>query len=513
VSAAGSSPGALAEVGPYVLTRTLGEGALGTTYLAIRRGQESASRWFVLRILHRHLWTDLAATALLLEEARTANRLKHPNVVQVVDTGRAPNGVPYIVMEYAAGPSLAAIATASRLRPDGQRYWCAVLASVLAGVGHAHEARIVHGAITPADIRVNEDGVPKLLGLEASQLRESLEDTFSHRMERQLRYAAPELLRVGGRPGPAADVYAIAVCAWEGLTRRQMFEGLTTAELMRRRMQGQVPSLLDLAPDLAPEVVTALEAALSVDPHARPTVSLLAQSLRLGAAGAQPSDVADWIDALFQVDEDGATRVFGAVFEEPGLRGPFGTPLPLTRTATPTPIATSFRSSRPVPPRAPTVAPPPAAPPAPAPPSPLLSITTGFTMPPMRTLSPASRWAAGGLALALGLGALWWVSRDATGSDIGGILTQARTELEAGQPELALALIGRVRTDDPRWLAEIVRLNSVASHRLEIDRARIDLVKGQLDSAEARVRAALLDYPEEPYALAVLEEIRQAKKK
>jgi serine/threonine protein kinase len=509
VSAAENSSGALAEVGPYTLTRTLGEGGLGTTYLAIRRGQESASRWFVLRILHRHLWTDLAATALLLEEARTANRLKHPNVVQVVDTGRAPNGVPYIVMEYAAGPSLAAIATASRQHPDRQRYWCAILASVLAGLGHAHEARIVHGAITPAEIRINEDGVPKLLGLEASQLRESLEDTLSRHMERQLRYAAPELLRVGGCPGPAADVYAIAVCAWEGLTGRQMFEGATTAELMRRRMQGQVPPLVDLLPDLQPELVTALEAALSLDPAARPTVSALAQVLRQGAAGAQPVDVAEWIDGLFQVGEDGATRVFGAVFEELGPRGPFGTPLPpSTRQSVPTPIATSFRSSRPAP-RAP------ARPPEPPPPPPEARRSHSMTgiRPALRPKPAYARWAAGGLALAAGLGVLWWWSSSASGTDIDGILIQARSELEAGEPELALDLIERIRTDDPRWLAEIVRINSVATHRLEIERARIDLVKGKLDSAEARVRAALLDYPEEPYALAVLEEIRQAKKK
>lgn len=463
------------EVGPYTLVGTLGHGAVGTTHLAVERGRPNA-RHLAIRVPHRHLWSDFAAKLVMFEEARVGQRLRHPNIVQTVAVERAPNGVPYVVMEYASGPSLETLAVASRSRPDRVGPWCWIIACVCDGLDHAHRAGVIHGDLTSADVRVGEDGVPRLLGLEASPLRESMEDTLSNRNERRLRYAGPEMFRVGGRATAATDVYSAAVCLWEGLAGSSMFEGLGTAALMQQRMSGLVPSLRSRAPDVPAELEALLGKALDGDPEQRLSVRAFADGLREWCRGVTEESVADWIDTLFPVAEDGATRVFGRSQDGAVDRSPIraaGWTIPSVPSRTP--------AHRPVP---------------------------GAQAP--------SRWplflggmASGGVVVAVVLAALM----SAPGptelpADDAQVLDEAWAALEIGRSELAIDLISRTDPSDEHLRARAAELEARARRQLEFDLARGDLLRGDDAAALVRIERLLALNPGDREALDIRDALR-----
>src|SRR6185437_13337192 len=98
--------------GRYRLERPLGHGGMATVYLA---QDEELHRPVAIKLLAENLANDAALRERFLREARLAARLSHPNVVSVYDAGETGEGLPYIVMEYVPGRTLAEV---GRIPPD-----------------------------------------------------------------------------------------------------------------------------------------------------------------------------------------------------------------------------------------------------------------------------------------------------------------------------------------------------------------------------------------------------------
>ena len=199
------------QLGPYTIERPLGQGGMGTVWLA-RRTDGRFEGVAAVKFLNLGLLSDVGRERFHREGSVLA-RLTHPGIGRLLDAGVANAGQPYLILEYVDGERIDAFAAARGLSlPDR----IGLFLQVLAAVEHAHANLVVHRDIKPSNILVTRDGLVKLLDFGIAKLLD--EDGTGERTAltaegaRALTpdYAAPE--QVQGEPvTTATDVYALGV--------------------------------------------------------------------------------------------------------------------------------------------------------------------------------------------------------------------------------------------------------------------------------------------------------------
>ncbi len=154
-----------ARVGAYRLVRELGQGGMGTVYLAVR-DDDAFHKRVALKILKRGMDTEAIVRRFRTERQILAG-LDHPNIARLLDGGTTADGLPYLVMEYVDGVPLAAYADAHALDTTARLRLFQVLCRA---VQYAHQNLVIHRDIKPANVLVTSDGVPKLLDFGIAKL-------------------------------------------------------------------------------------------------------------------------------------------------------------------------------------------------------------------------------------------------------------------------------------------------------------------------------------------------------
>ncbi|MFO0684483.1 MAG: protein kinase [Sandaracinus sp.] len=267
--------------GRYRITRVIGRGGMGVVYQAthLELDQEVA-----IKVLPASFARDAETLKRFEREAKTASRVRHPNVVTVFDLGRLTSGEPYLVMELLDGHDLAQRMAQRGTLPLSEVV--DILAPIAAAIDALHLEGVVHRDIKPSNIfftRTKAMGeIVKLVdfGLAALHEREGSErlTRVGHVVGTAV-YMAPEAAR-GELSGPAGDVYALGVVAFEMLTAAAPFDGQPMAVLMDKvsevaptltRVSGQpfpdsveavFASVLQRAPDRRPKSAVAFVDAL-----------------------------------------------------------------------------------------------------------------------------------------------------------------------------------------------------------------------------------------------------------
>jgi serine/threonine protein kinase len=277
-----------AMVGTVVLDRyrveaELGAGGMGRVYLArhIHLGTKVA-----LKVLAHD--EDPLAEERFHREAELMARVRHPNVVTVVDFGMTVEGMPAIVMEFVEGISLE-----EHLQRHGAMAWgdaCALLQGVLSGLAAMHAAAIMHRDLKPSNVILVEGDVerPKLIDfgiakpLDPAAIRGDL--TRAGILVGTPAYMAPEQL-VGARVDQRADLYAAGLLWYECATGKLLYDSDEFSELLRRvRVPAPLPEAPPSLPEIPDSVADVVLSALSIDPADRPTdARVFATRLRTGA--------------------------------------------------------------------------------------------------------------------------------------------------------------------------------------------------------------------------------------
>jgi len=205
--------------GAYVLERPLGEGGMGSVWLA-RRNDGLFEGAAAIKFLSLAV-AGPAGEARFRREGSVLARLTHPNIARLLDAGVSATGLPYLVLEYIAGLPIDEWCDARRLSVDAR---LRLFQQVLDAVAHAHANFIVHRDLKPANILVTNDGTVKLLDFGIAKLLEeggaaSSTLTGAHESLFTYRYAAPEQIR-GEHITTATDVYALGVILYELLAGR-----------------------------------------------------------------------------------------------------------------------------------------------------------------------------------------------------------------------------------------------------------------------------------------------------
>jgi eukaryotic-like serine/threonine-protein kinase len=242
----------------YSVERTLGRGGMATVELAL---DEQLGRRVAVKRLFASLAGDDVFQTRFLREARMAAGLSHPNLVAVYDVGE-DDGLPYIVMEYVEGETLAELmARTGPMEPDRA---VDLLLQICAGLEHAHAAGLVHRDIKPQNLLVRSDGVAKIADFGIARTLQATQLTQAGTVLGTAAYLAPEQA-AGERVTAAADIYSLGAVAYELLSGRPPYQFESLADLAVA--QQEPPAPLDGVP---PELNRAVLHALSADPEARP---------------------------------------------------------------------------------------------------------------------------------------------------------------------------------------------------------------------------------------------------
>ena len=265
-------------IGRYAVFEAIAAGGMATVHVGRLVGSHGFERVVAVKRLHPHLARDPEFVAALIEEARIASRIRHPNVVAVLDVVEEPGEGVCLVMDYVEGASLGALVRAS-LRaagaPPAAGIVTALIAGALRGLHAAHEATangtslgIVHRDVSPQNVLVGKDGIARIVDFGiAKALGRMLATTQHGQIKGKLPYMAPEQLRPGGVVTRRTDVYGAGVVLWEALTATHLFGRNEVDLALPPRPAVRPPSAVE------PSVPAALDAvvlrALSLEPAER----------------------------------------------------------------------------------------------------------------------------------------------------------------------------------------------------------------------------------------------------
>ena len=234
--------------GRYELGDRLGVGGMSTV---VRAFDTRLERDVAVKLLAEHLADDSQFVARFRREALSVARLVHPNIVQVFDFGLdEATHRQYIVMELVRGQSGAEI-----LRDEGSldvRDALSIVVQALRGLEYAHRNGVVHRDVKPGNLLRGEDGVVKLadFGI-AKAFSEESSITQVGSVLGTAAYLAPEQA-AGEQAGPAADLYALGVVAYQFLSGRLPYEAQSLTELALKQQRELPPRLDELNPEVSP---------------------------------------------------------------------------------------------------------------------------------------------------------------------------------------------------------------------------------------------------------------------
>ena len=252
-------------LGKYELLATIGTGGMANVILARQRGPGGFEKIVVIKVIHPHMAQDAIAIQMLLDEARVAAQIDHPNVVHTHELGEAA-GTYYIAMEYLAGESFAQVIKLARTgqSPLLTPYLAArIVADAAEGLHFAHDLRdftgkpleIVHRDLSPGNIVVLYSGAVKVVDFGIAKAHGRVTSTQDGELKGKYGYMSPEQIN-NETLDRRSDVFSLGVCLWESLAQRRLFQADSVgATLMKIIGSQRVPPSYH-----RPEVPPALDA-------------------------------------------------------------------------------------------------------------------------------------------------------------------------------------------------------------------------------------------------------------
>jgi len=328
-------------LGDYLVVARVADGAMGRVYEA--RHHETRDR-VAVKVLHPDVARDQVAVERFKREYETANEMKHPNIVRVIEFGTTDDGLSYMTMEYLEGEELG-----HALRRDGTMgavRMLRVICQAALGLDHAHSYGFIHRDLKPDNIflakgvggdtvRVLDFGSVKLqmeTGPKLTAFGTTLGSPY---------YMSPEQAMGKADVDHRTDVFALAAIIYECVTGKIAFEAPNVAQILMKIINQTPTPPSQLQQGLPPRLDDVVEKGLRKDKEKRfKSASDLAKALC--EAYGLDADIERWSDAdevalasALAAARPPDAKAFGAVSEPPpssgrggaaALRAPTGTP-------------------------------------------------------------------------------------------------------------------------------------------------------------------------------------------
>jgi len=276
--------------GRYKVIKLLGEGGMGQVYLAEHSAIEKRIALKVLRAEYAHKGEIVTR---FQQEAISASRIKHPNVLDVFDFGQLENGCFYLAMEFLEGNDLADELQRSRVLTPPRALPIAM--QICRALSAAHAKGVVHRDMKPENVFLQRTGdgeeIVKIVDFGIAQLKPSNEEAAAQSAHRRLtrtgmifgtpEYMAPEQAS-GKHADLRCDIYAVGIILFELFTGSVPFTGDTFLGVLAKHLNDVPPAMQAVYPglQLSPELEAVVLRTLAKDPtHRYQTMNELAAAL------------------------------------------------------------------------------------------------------------------------------------------------------------------------------------------------------------------------------------------
>ena len=288
------------KIGEYVVESRLGQGGMASVYAAT---QPVIGKRAAIKVMRRKLCLDPVQVERFVQEARAANQIGHPNIVDVFALGELPDGRSYFVMEWLPGETLATRLRRGQLSVGDA---IAILFQICDGLAAAHDKGIVHRDLKPENIflvpvrnrrllvKLLDFGVAKLLG----GRDERVDRTAAGASPGTPAYMSPEQAR--GKPvDHRTDIYSLGVTAFEMLLGRRPFIGAEVVDVLYQHVHALPPAPSSLRPELPTELERLIMMMLEKKADRRPTLPQVESKLvEMRDSGLVPMGNAEPLRAL-----------------------------------------------------------------------------------------------------------------------------------------------------------------------------------------------------------------------
>src|SRR4051794_41026071 len=248
-------------LGPYELSKKLGQGGMGAVYLGVHRTLQAPRAVKVLLPSE----VDEGVVERFHREGQISASLRHPNIVQIFDVAEHDE-VHYLVMELVDGLSLLQLLRSTGALPLERAV--ALLRQVADALDYAHARGVVHRDIKPSNIIVTPSDHVTLIDFGIARALDESRLTRVGVVVGTFEYMAPEIVTEGGG-SPGADRYALGIVAYQMITGRVPFTGESAHSIMYRQVHEAPPPPSRYRPDLTEQVEAALLKQLAKSPDDR----------------------------------------------------------------------------------------------------------------------------------------------------------------------------------------------------------------------------------------------------
>jgi serine/threonine-protein kinase len=271
-----AEPGTGDAVGRWRLGEMLGEGGMGRVY----RAHDTAGTTAALKIVKADLAQDAVFRRRFDREARIAQRVLHPHVVPVIESGEQ-DGIPYLAQVFIGGGSLEQKITKDTvLTLDETVRICSAVAS---GLDALHAEGLIHRDVKPANILLGDDGTPFIADFGLAKDRGGTVLTKAGQALGSMDYMSPEQIR-GEEVTAQSDVYALGCVMFECMSGKPPFADRQGMRILWAHLQEDPPDPLENRPEVPADVSWAITRALQKEPEQRPpTATAYAGMVRIAA--------------------------------------------------------------------------------------------------------------------------------------------------------------------------------------------------------------------------------------
>ena len=266
------------EVGDYVLLGLIARGGMAEIYKAKKKGVKGFEKVIAIKKILSGYGEDDKFIEMLVDEAKIAAELSHPNIIQIYDLGRKDNYY-FIAMEYVLGKDLREIQTRLRERdswfPEEIALYLTI--KILEALNYAHKAKdsrgrpleIVHRDVSPPNILISYTGDVKLTDFGVSKASIKIHQTLSGALKGKLLYMSPEQAQGESTIDFRSDLYSVGVVLFELLTGKKLFLDTTEMMVLKKVQNGEILNPREVNPDIDPALEKIILTSLNKDCNMR----------------------------------------------------------------------------------------------------------------------------------------------------------------------------------------------------------------------------------------------------
>jgi serine/threonine-protein kinase len=247
----------------YEVVQKVGEGGMATVYLG---RHTTLDRDVAIKVLHPHLSSSTRNRKRFAREARAIEQLRHENILEIYDYSGTESSECYIVTEYVRGETLSSLM--QRVGRTPSEVAATIGLRLAEALKYAHQVGILHRDLKPDNVMIRGDGTVKLMDFGIARFLDESQVTMTGALVGSPAFMSPEQAREGGLD-TRSDLFSLGTLLYHLVTGHLPFSGSNPSLILKNIIEGNRPSVAELAPTMSASLADLIERCMQVDREER----------------------------------------------------------------------------------------------------------------------------------------------------------------------------------------------------------------------------------------------------